>query len=151
MKAVAATLTLALVLAVAAARGQQKTDPALNRLTMEFVAAVNAKDAAKTASFYTDDAVIMPPDEKMVKGRRDIEAYYKRGFMEDVGEVTITPDESATAGSLAFEAGTSVATHGVGAALLGGRPAVPERGKYVVVYKRVGGDWKIAYDIFNND
>jgi hypothetical protein len=24
-------------------------------------------------------------------------------------------------------------------------------GKYVVIYRRVGRAWKIAYDIFNND
>jgi len=33
-----------------------------------------------------------------------------------------------------------------------GEPAlVTTGGKYVVIYRRVNGQWKIAYDIFNND
>ena len=28
---------------------------------------------------------------------------------------------------------------------------ITKSGKYVVIYKRVDGQWKIAYDIFNDD
>jgi hypothetical protein len=33
------------------------------------------------------------------------------------------------------------------------RPPIdwPVNEKYLVVYKRVGGEWKIAYDIWNSD
>jgi ketosteroid isomerase-like protein len=50
--------------------------------------------------------------------------------------------ESAISGSQAYEAGTATITVG------GGRT---ENGKYVVVFKQVGGAWKIAYDINNTD
>ena len=131
--------------------GQQKTEPALDRLAVEFGAAFNAKDASKLAAFYTADAVLMPPDEQMVKGRANIELYYARGFVDqDVSNFSLTPMESAAAGGLAFEAGTSRLTHGRGSSVL--RSAgVTENGKYLVVYKRVGSEWKIAYDIFNAD
>jgi ketosteroid isomerase-like protein len=36
------------------------------------LAAFNAKDAAKVATFYTTDGVLMPPDESLVKGRAAI-------------------------------------------------------------------------------
>lgn len=41
---------------------QGKTDPTLNKLAAEFEAAYNAKDAAKVAAFYAEDAVAMPPN-----------------------------------------------------------------------------------------
>ena len=40
-------------------QGQGKTDPALNTLAAAWAAAFNAKDAAKIASLYADDAVVM--------------------------------------------------------------------------------------------
>ena len=44
-------------------------------------------------------------------------------------------------GSRAFEAGTSSLVAG----------GIESAGKYVVVYQRVNNEWKIVYDIFNND
>jgi ketosteroid isomerase-like protein len=32
-----------------------------------------------------------------------------------------------------------------------GGPALPDKGKYVVILKQVGGKWLVAHDIFNSD
>ena len=132
-------------------RGQPRTDPALNKLADDFADAFNAKDAAKVAAFYADDAVVMPPDQPMVKGRPNIEAYYRRGFGQDVSNFRLLPMESVIDGRQAFEAGSSRLTARRSASSLGGPALVTAHGKYVVVYKRVGDGWKIAYDIFNTD
>ena len=150
MKAAASGISLALLVFAGLVHGQQKTDPTLDRLTREFAAAFSAKDAAKVAAFYADDAVVMPPDQPMVQGRSSIEAYFRRGFAGDAIDLQLRPMESAIAGAHAFEAGTSILTMGHGSPLPVGGP-LTESGKYVVVYKRVGRDWKIAYDIFNSN
>ena len=62
----------------------------------------------------------------------------------------LRPMESAIAGAQAFEAGTATVTikgGGVG----GSGAAVTDNGKYLMMFKRVGADWKITYDIFNSD
>lgn len=123
-------------------QGQGKTDPTLNKLAAEWGAAYNAKDAAKLASFYAEDAVYMAPNQPMVKGRANIEAQFKRELQEGFTNLELKPMESAIAGSQAFEAGTASVTGP------GGRT---ENSKYLVVFKQVGGDWKIAYDIYNSD
>ena len=46
---------------VGVGQSQGKTDPTLDKLAKEFMTAFNAKDAAKVASFYAEDAVVMPP------------------------------------------------------------------------------------------
>ena len=137
-----------LVAAVAAAlvvtsmvQGQGKTDPALNKLAAEFEAAFNARDAAKVASMYAEDAVTMPPNQPMVKGRSAIQAELKRTMQDNV-KLKITPIESAISGSQAYEAGTVTVSQPDG-------QTTTE--KYLVVFKRVGNDWKIAYDIWNTD
>ncbi len=136
--------SLLLVSGAGVAFAQGKTEPALDKLTADFAAAFNAKDAAKVASFYAEDAVLMPPDERMVTGRGNIEAYYRQGLTQGAGRITLKPIESGIAGARAFEAGTSVL-----ASENGDGRTVP--GKDVVIYKRAGKEWKIAYDIFSDD
>jgi uncharacterized protein (TIGR02246 family) len=136
---------------------QGKTDPALDKLTAEFVAAFNAKDAAKVASFYTEDATLMPPNAPMVKGRPNIESYWRGAFEQGVTSLRLRPMESAIAGSQAFEAGTATVTvkgggasttpAGAGAAAA----TLTDTAKYVVIFKRTTEGWKMAYDIYNSD
>jgi uncharacterized protein (TIGR02246 family) len=154
---------LAVVVVVIAAaftgpvRGQGKTDPTLDKLAAEFSAAFNAKDAAKLASFYTEDASLMPPNQAMVKGRPNIEAYWKAAFEQGLTNLQLKPFESMIAGNQAFEAGTATVTLKSGggstsaAAAGGSAKQVTDTAKYVVIYKRTNDSWKMAYDIFNSD
>jgi uncharacterized protein (TIGR02246 family) len=140
-------LTTSVGLAQSAADKAQmpgKTDPAITKLAKEWEAAFNAKDVAKVASMYTDDAVVMPPNHEAVRGRANIEAFFKE--MEGAN-LTLTPFESATSGSTAYEAGTyqMSMTPKTG-------PPTTDKGKYVVVLKRGSdGQWRLAFDIFNSD
>ena len=151
MKFPAACLTALLIATVAEDADKPPTDPALDKLAATFAEAFNAKDAARVASFYADDAIVMPPDQTMIRGRRNVEAYYVRGFRQDVSNFRLAPMESGIAGSHAFEAGTSTLTERKGVSPLGEPALVTIGGKYVVIHRRVNGQWKIAYDIFNND
>jgi uncharacterized protein (TIGR02246 family) len=143
MRKLSIAVAVAAVLVITAiVHGQSKTDPMLSKLATEWAATYNAKDAAKLAGFYAEDAVYMPPNEPMAKGRAAIEAHFKREFQQGFTNLKLTPLESAISGSQAYEAGTATIT------APGGRT---ENGKYVVVFKQVGGAWKIAYDINNTD
>lgn len=136
---------------------QSKSDPSLDKLRSAFLEAFNAKDAARVATFYTPDGVLMPPEMAMVKGRAAIEAHYADGFKGGVADLKLAPIESSTSGTGGFEAGAfdiQVKPGNPGGMLLtgvGGGGAVRQRGKYVLVVKRIGSDWLIAYDIHNND
>jgi uncharacterized protein (TIGR02246 family) len=142
MKKASLAVVAAVLVVTAMVQGQGKTDPMLNTLASQWAATYNAKDAAKLAGFYTEDAVYMPPNQPMAKGRAAIEAHFKQEFQQGFTNLKLTPVESAISGSQAFEAGTATIT------ARGGRT---ENGKYVVVFKQVGGAWKIAYDINNTD
>ena len=143
MKKVSIAVVVAAVLVVTGiVQGQSKTDPMLNKMATEWAATYNAKDAAKLAGFYAEDAVYMPSNQPMVKGRAPIEAHFKQEFQQGFTNLKLTPMESAISGSQAYEAGTATIT------VPGGRL---QQDKYVVVFKQVGGAWKIAYDINNTD
>jgi uncharacterized protein (TIGR02246 family) len=135
---------IALVIAVATslitpAFAQQAEIEAVNAKWMDFF---NKGDFAGVASLYTDDAIAFPPGSGMVKGRTGIEAMWK-GMAEKVSDPKVTTlDVKALGPSAAREIGTfSLKTKG----------STPQEvtGKYVVVWEKVGSDWKLAADIWN--
>jgi uncharacterized protein (TIGR02246 family) len=115
------------------------------------IEAVNAKwtelfnkgDFAGVASLYTEDAVALPPGSAMVKGRTAIAAMWK-GMADQVSDPKVTTLEVKRLGRFAVrEIGTfSLKTKG----------ATPKEvtGKYVVVWEKVGKDWKLVTDIWND-
>jgi uncharacterized protein (TIGR02246 family) len=146
MRVVVAFIMSAAVVVAGRADAQSKREPVLDRLAVEFEAAFNARDASKIASMYADDAVLMPPDRPMIRGRGNIEAYYAQQFRGMFSDMRVLPFESVIAGPVAYEAGLStLVVPGPD-----GRPRTPV-GKYVIIYRRVGQAWKIVYDVFSDD
>src|SRR5438067_922732 len=96
----------AVVAVVGVVFGQtKKTDGALEKLRTDFASAFNAKDASRVASFYADDATLMPPNTRIVIGRSNIEASYKTAFNSNVGSIALQSIESATGAQWGFQAG----------------------------------------------
>ncbi len=142
-----AALTTASLLAVAFVSAQgSKTDPALSKIAADFGAAVTAGDAAKTAMFYTTDATFMPPNEPAIKGRTNIQAWFQKNMDAGASALKLQPTESRISGDLAFEAGS----YSFSVKPKTGE-AIKDTGKYIVVLKKEGADWKISHDIFNSD
>jgi uncharacterized protein (TIGR02246 family) len=116
----------------------------IQNLNDKFAQAFNKGDAAGVAALYTEEAVILPPGAEMMKGRSAIQAFWK-GAADQLGEgKLITVDVKPLGSEAAQEIGTfSFRTKG----------SQPQEvtGKYVVVWEKVGGDWKLATDIWNTN
>jgi uncharacterized protein (TIGR02246 family) len=116
----------------------------IEKLNDGFVAAFNKGDFAALGSMYTEDAYLLPPGSPMFKGRSNVQAFWTRAG-EAIGEVKLTTvDVKPLGGDAAREIGTFALTT---------KGAQPQQltGKYVVVWQKVGGDWKLATDIWNAD
>jgi uncharacterized protein (TIGR02246 family) len=136
---------IALVVAFAAgliapASAQKAEIEAVNAKWIEFF---NKGDFAGVASLYTTDATAFPPGAAMVQGGTAIGAMWK-GMAEQVSDPKLTTlDVKPLGPSAAREIGTfSLKIKG---------PTPQEvSGKYVVVWEKVGNDWKLAADIWND-
>lgn len=115
------------------------------------IEAVNAKwaelfnkgDFEGLAQLYTVDATAFPPGSPMVRGRAAIGKMWK-SMAEQVSNPKVTTLEVKRLGPSAVrEIGTfSLMTKG---------PSPKEvSGKYIVVWERVRGEWKLAADIWND-
>ena len=121
---------------------------AINSLRDEFIALDNAGDAAGLASLYTNDAVLMPPNQAAVTGNQAIESGFQTTFDQFTIEFTLAPDEVEVVGDWAFDRGTYMIALTPKA---DGEP-MEDRGKYIVILRRqADGCWKIARDMWNSD
>ena len=112
---------------------------AVNAKWIEFF---NKGDFAGVRSLYTADATAFPPGSAMVRGDAAIGAMWK-SIAEEVGDPKLlTLDVKALGPSAAQEIGTfSLKTKGPNPKDVTGR--------YLVVWEKVGNDWKLAADIWN--
>ena len=122
-------------------------DPAVvNNVRNEFISAFNMGDAAKVASVYATDAVIMPTHQPMITGRDAIENYNKTFFETFTATINISPVETKVFGDRALDRGTYTMQLTPKA---GGSPVMDE-GKYLVLLQRqADGSWKLTHDIDN--
>jgi len=108
----------------------------------KWMAFFNKGDFDGVASLYTADATAFPPGSGMVKGRAAIGAMWK-GMADQITDPKVTTlDVKRLGPAAAREIGTfSLKTKG----------SAPKEmtGKYVVIWQKVGKDWKLATDIWN--
>ena len=108
----------------------------------KWMAFFNKGDFDGVASLYTADATAFPPGSGMVKGRAAIGAMWKGMADQIIDPKVTTLDVKRLGPAAAREIGTfSLKTKG---------SALKEMtGKYVVIWQKVGKDWKLATDIWN--
>ena len=116
----------------------------LEKLNDAWTAAFNKGDAAAVAALYTEDAYVLPPGSAMVKGRAAIEAFWRQAAQQMSDPKLTTIDVLPLGRSAAREIGTvTLKTKS--------QPPQEVVGKYVVVWRKIGRDWKLATDIWNTD
>jgi len=106
-----------------------------------FTAAVAAANAADLAAMYTDDAMVFPPGSDVVHGRSAVQKLWQDVIDSGVKAFSLTTTTVESSADLAHETGTFVMRDAAGGVL--------DRGKYVVVWKRVQSQWKLHGDIWN--
>lgn len=118
---------------------------AIEEMNVKFGDAVRKGDAASLASFYTEDAVILPPDSGMLRGRENVEAFWNGVFQMGVKDAELTVVEVMGSGDFVYEIGKYNMTITSEA-----QEPVQQKGKYLVVWKKAAdGSWKLHVDIWN--
>jgi uncharacterized protein (TIGR02246 family) len=123
-------------------------EQALRDLDAQWSKAGAAKDLGKTVSYYSDDAIVMPPNAAAATTKEAIRKTWK-----DVFDVTVNGSWKATnvkvanSGDMAYVSGTYEFTMNDPSG-----KEVSDRGKYLEVWKKqADGEWKCEADIWNSD
>jgi uncharacterized protein (TIGR02246 family) len=118
---------------------------AIHRLSRQFSAAYMRGDAAAMAELYTSDAVIFPERSDWITGREAIRRYWTLKPGRRVTRHVLTPTRIVVDGEHAYDYGNFEITGERDGTAWG-----PFRGKYVVVWRRDRGRWRMALDIWNS-
>lgn len=115
---------------------------AIEAANAKFSADFAKGDANAVASHYGPAAMAFPPNGEITRGREAIAKLWKGAMDAGIKEVKLTVVEvEAHGGDTAHEVGTY--------ALVGEGGKTIDTGKYIVVWKRQGGQWKLHRDIWN--
>jgi len=112
----------------------------IEAMNVKFSESFKKGDSAAIASYYADDAWMLPPNSEPVKGAGIVSlwgSFIQMGFKDlklMTDEVSGNQDQLAETGH--YE-------------LYGAGNKMMDNGKYVVVWKPVNGGWKLYRDIWN--
>jgi len=145
-----------LVLSASAACQTQTTpdtraadESALRSADNEWSKTAASKNLEKTVSYYSDEAIVMPPNSPLATGKEAIHTLWKS--MIDAPGFAVnwkaTKVEVARSGELGYVSGTYELTENDAS----GKP-MTDKGKYLEVWKKqADGTWKCVADTFNSD
>jgi uncharacterized protein (TIGR02246 family) len=136
----AAVLAAALLLHAHAATADEVRD-AVEAGNRAFIAASLAGDAQAVAALYSETAEVIAPGAPVQRGRAAIAAFWQKSFEPAPPKAMQLETQSIeSAGDLAYETGnvTIVA-----------RDGATSQARYLVVWKREDGRWKLHRDIWN--
>jgi ketosteroid isomerase-like protein len=114
---------------------------AIEAANKKFSEAVAAGNAASLAAMYGDGALLMPPNSEPLKGRATIEKFWQGVLTSGVKQAVLTVQDADVHGDTAIETGAYVMKDAASKDL--------DRGKYIVVWKRIKGQLMIHRDIWN--
>lgn len=117
---------------------------AIRDLDARWLQAAQAKDAAGEAAMFASDGVAYREHVEPLAGPAAYQAYVTKFNMDNpMVNVSWTTEaiRVAESGDLAVQTGEYRLM------ALGPRGGREDRGRYVTVWKKVGGEWKVAHDI----
>ncbi len=97
-------------------------------------------DARAVAALYTEDAILMPTGSEPLQGTASIADLWGAVLTMGIKEVKLETREVDAQGATAIEMGQYT--------LRGGAGELIDRGKYIVIWKLIQGEWKLHRDIW---
>ena len=115
-----------------------KTDLASHN--QKFMSDFKNGDSTALAAFYASDGMVLPPNSDAV-GSSNLTAMWGGAIRMGLKDLKLTTDDLTGNEDMLTETGQYQ--------MLDGKNNVVDKGKYVVVWKNVHGEWKIFRDIWN--
>ena len=105
------------------------------------IAADNARDITRVLDFYAEDAVLLPPNDAPVRGKRAIRPRYESLFRDFTPEIIGTIDEVHVGADWAFVIGTN---RGRLLPIAGGEPRSLSDAYVMILRRTPEGRWRIG-------
>ena len=135
------TAIAGVLLLIAAAAHADAVSDGIKSSNAQFAAAAAQGNAAGVAALYTDDALLMPAGSSNIAGSAGILKFWQGALASGIGSVVLKTVEVYGHGATATEVGEYSMSDKNGKEV--------DRGKYIVVWRRIAGHWKLHRDMFS--
>ncbi len=119
---------------------------AIRDTSQRYVEAMRRNDWSAVAEFFTTDAIRMPPNQPLQRGRAEIERSFSQ--VDIVSEYEVILEDIQGISGLAY----AYATYTITLTLKGADGPITDSGKAIEVWRKESdGRWRIAAAIWNSD
>ncbi len=119
---------------------------AIKALYDAWIPAVKSGDWDTAANLYTEDTIVMSPNQPLIEGREAVKAFLE--LYPPIKEISFSPLEIDGYGDIAYVRGT----YSLIILPEGAPEPIHDTGKYLEIRrKQEDGSWLLAIDIFNSD
>lgn len=127
---------------------EEQTRQRIESLQQEWVEAVARGDVETIVGLYAEDAWFLPAGSPPLQGHDAIRDWWEQTLADPPWQsLTFGPTEIGfgEGGDLAYDVGTSRTT------IANEDGETVQEGKYLVVWEKVDGEWKVVADAFNGN
>jgi uncharacterized protein (TIGR02246 family) len=108
--------------------------------------AIAARDAARAAALYTEDARFIPQGAPTCSGREAIAAFFDGALANGIAGARFTTEDVDGDDARATEVGR----YALYAAAADGERVLAAEGRYLVAWRKIDGAWQLHRDMFNS-
>jgi ketosteroid isomerase-like protein len=109
----------------------------------QFTALAGKGDGAGLAALYAEDGQVMPAGSEPIKGPQAIQKFWQGALDSGISELGLTTIDLFGRGPTATEVGQYELRDKAG--------KVIDQGKYIVVWRKERGKWKLLRDMFSTN
>jgi len=131
-----------LLLAIGCTQKPKDVSSEISAMNDAFMEAFNNGDMEAVAQKYTEDAKLFPENSDIVQGRETIRKFWGGATDMGVKKASLKTVTAEAYGNTAIEEGTYT--------LYADGDMAIDKGKYIVIWEKVDGNWLIKRDIWNS-
>ncbi len=135
-----ALLFFAITMSCEAVYAQKDVSKEIMKANENFMKLFAAGDVDKFITVYTDDARLLPPGSPVVTGKENLKVLWQ-GMMDSDITVKLRTTSAIGYGKMAVEEGVVDILED---------DEVVDQLKYIIIWKKVKGDWKMYQDMWNS-
>jgi uncharacterized protein (TIGR02246 family) len=123
-----------------------KDQAAIRERSDAFVKAFNAADVNQVLAVYTENSTFMPPNQPVLRGKEPLKTFYEDLLKQGASNLRMEVSEVSGHGPLAYQSGT----YEMDLKPASGQ-ADHDRGKYLFIARKLNGNWRYEYMVWNSD
>ncbi|MFB3903336.1 MAG: SgcJ/EcaC family oxidoreductase [Acidobacteriota bacterium] len=114
---------------------------AIQQVNKTFSELLSRGDAAGIARCYTEDALMLPPNQDLIHGRNNIEGFWRGIITAGVKDLRLESQNVEQHGDVVVEIGRCK--------VFIEENQLIDEAKYLVLWKQENGEWKLFRDMWN--